>query len=389
MRKRRSKGRKAFLDGNFARRKLPLEASEYCIWDTKLAGFGLRVRPSGNYVWFVRLRHRGKHRRITLGKTKELDAKSARSQARRLLAQMALDGLPKPTKRNKSPTLAEFVDTYWSDIARGWKASTAKRGLSDWRSQIKPVFGEHSVFEITRGDVMCWRDGCAGGREQKFNRTVPVLAALLKYAEALNIRPKGSNPCRGIPRFKQRLKERYLSPAEFRRLGLELSAEDGERPAEVAIIRLLLLTGARVSEIRDLQWSWVKPPRLMLPDSKTGPKVIYLNSQARTVLDIVPRNLNCPFVFPSSTGKRPLSLDRWWSVFRRRCAMPDLRIHDLRHTFASVAIQQNVPLSTIGRLLGHALPETTGRYAHLADDHISQAAQRVSGSLAQAIGVSA
>ena len=116
--------RRALLDGNFVRRKLPLRDTDYCIWDTELPGFGLRVRPSGKYAWFVRLRHRGKHRRITLGASDELDATLARSQARRLLAEVALDGLPKRVVVKATPTMNDFVETYWSDLARGWKAST-------------------------------------------------------------------------------------------------------------------------------------------------------------------------------------------------------------------------------------------------------------------------
>ena len=119
--------RRALLDGNFSRRKLPLRDREYCIWDTELPGFGLRVRPSGKYAWFVRLRHRGKHRRITLGASDELDAALARSQARRLLAEVALDGLPKRVVVKATPTMNDFVETYWPDLGRGWKASTAAR----------------------------------------------------------------------------------------------------------------------------------------------------------------------------------------------------------------------------------------------------------------------
>lgn len=379
---------RAHLDGHFVRHKLPRAGREYAIHDITLPGFGIRVRASGKAYWTVRYRHRGKDRRMTLGKTTEIDANTARAQAKKLLAKVALDGLPQPQKaKSKSPTMDEFVDARWKEIARGWKPSTERRSWSDWKVQLQPVFGHQMVTEITRGDVVRWRDSCAVGKEQRFNRSVPVLASLLKYAEALKLRPKGSNPCRGIARYKQRLKERYLTPAEFRRLGLELNAEERDRPAEVAIVRLLLLTGARVSEIRDLKWAWVQPPRLLLPDSKTGPKVIYLNSQATAILQKVPRQKGCPFVFPNPTREQPLTLDPWWPRFRRQCAMPDVRLHDLRHTFASVAIQQNVPLSTIGNLLGHVLPETTARYAHLADEHVSEAAQRVSGSLANAIGV--
>lgn len=153
-----------------------------------------------------------------------------------------------------------------------------------------------------------------------------------------------------------------------------LREQEEARPAEVAIIRLLLFTGARVGEIRDLQWEWVKPPRLALPDSKTGAKIIWLNSQALAILDAVKKRDGCPFVFPNRSGRAPISIENWWIKFRRACAMPDVRIHDLRHSFASTAIMDNVPLATIGKLLGHLLTETTAKYAHLSDDVIADAA---------------
>lgn len=382
-----SRPKRALLDGNVARRKLPLRTTEYCIWDTELKGFGLRVRPSGKYLWFVRVRHRDKQRRYTLGSTEELDAVLARSQARRLLAEVALDGLPKRVVVKATPTMDDFVETYWPDLARGWKPRTVTRNMNAWKLQLKAPFGACRVADITRADVVRWRDGCAGESEAQFNRAVPVLASLMKYAEALHLRRKGSNPCRGISRYKREAKERYLTPLEYRRIGKELAEDEAAFPGEVAIVRLLLLTGARVSEIRDLQYEWVKPPRLVLPDSKTGPKIIWLNSKALAILEAVPRIDGCPFVFPNRKRTKPMLLDPWWSKFRRRCALPDVRIHDLRHSFASAAIMDNVPLATIGKLLGHVLPETTAKYAHLADEVIADAAQRVSGSLASAIGL--
>ncbi len=385
--KRRMSARRALLDGNFARRKLPLREREYCIWDTELAGFGLRVRPSGNYFWFVRLRHRGKHRRITLGRTDELEAELARAQARRILAEAALDGLPKRAVVKATPTMTDFVEANWDDLSRVWKPSTTKRNWNAWRLTIKPTFGDTRVADILPPDIHRWRDGCAGESEVKFNRAVPVLSALFKYAEALKMRRPGSNPCRGMPRYKRQSVERYLTPAEYRRIGAALREAEEDRPAEVAIARLLLFTGARVGEIENLRWEWVMPPRLLLPDSKTGPKVIWLNTQAQDVLAGIERREDCELVFPNRTGKRPLNFDTWWYSFRRRCALPDVRIHDLRHSFASTAIMDNVPLSTIGKLLGHKLVETTAKYAHLSDDVIGEAAERVSGSLAQAIGL--
>lgn len=384
---RKKPGIRAYLDGNFARRKHPLRDKEYCVWDTELAGFGMRVQPTGRFFWFVRLRHRGKHRRVSLGRTDDVDGDLARTRARRLLAEVALDGLPKRTVVKASPTLADFVATYWSDIAHYWKASTAKRNLAAWRRELEPVFGATRLADITQADVTRWRDDCLGAKEARFNRAIPVLASLLKYAEALHLRRKGSNPTRGMPRYKRAPCERYLTPLEYRRLGAVLRDEEIDLPINVAIIRLLLYTGARISEIRDIQWEWVRPPHLCLPDSKTGAKLIWLNSQALTILDAIPRRTNCEFVFPNTAGSGPINIGTWWHKVRRRCATPDVRIHDLRHSFASTAIMDNVPLATIGKLLGHFLPETTAKYAHLADDVIADAAQRISGGLAQALGL--
>lgn len=377
----------AFLDGNYARRKHPTKQAEYMIWDTELKGFGLRVLPSGGCFWTVRSRQRGKHIRVTLGRSDEVAALLARSQARKLLAEAALDGLPKQKAAVAPITLERFVAMYWDDVARYWKPSTAKRNFTAWRVQLAPAFGSMRISEVRATDVRRWRDDCAGDHEAQYNRAIPVLGSLFKYAEALSLRRKGSNPCRGLPRYRRAAKERYLSPVEYSRLGAALRATEERSPAEVAIVRLLLFTGARISEIRDLRWEWVRPPHLSLPDSKTGPRTIWLNSQALAVLASIPRREGCAFVFSNGAGTKPLTIDPWWYRFRRSCSMPDIRLHDLRHSFASSAIMDNVPLVTIGKLLGHALPETTAKYAHLADEVIGDAAQRISGSLAQALGL--
>jgi integrase len=363
----RGADKRQLLDGNFARQNHPARPSEYTIWDAELAGFGLRISPSGHAFWTVRVRHRGKQRRITISRVEDVEATFARAQARRLLAQVALDGLPQRRSVKPTPTLSTFVEAYWEDIARYWKPSTSKRNHDAWRRDLAPVFGGTRVAEVLPADVIRWRDDCAGGAETRFNRAVPVLASLLKYAEALHFRRKGSNPCRGLPRYPREPKERFLSPLEYRRLGAALRDAEATHPAQVAIVRLLLYTGARVGEIRDLRWAWVQPPRLALPDSKTGAKTIWLNSQAMAILDALPRREDFSLVFPDRTGKAPVAVVSWWTALRQRCSMPDLRIHDLRHSFASTAIMDNVPLATIGKLLGHALPETTAKYAHLAE----------------------
>jgi integrase len=297
------------------------------------------------------------------------------------------DGLPKRAVVKATPILSDFVDTYWDDLSRVWKASTTKRNWNAWKTVIAPAFGAMRVADILPADIHRWRDDCAGTREGLFNRALPVLAALLKYAEALRLRRKGSNPCRGMPRYWREPKERYLTPAEYRRIGAALREQEAAYPAQVALVRLLLFTGARVGEILNLRWEWVQPPRLLLPDSKTGAKTIWLNSQALEVLKGIERHEDTTLVFPNRSRTRPLNFDNWWLPFRAGCALPDVRVHDLRHSFASTAIMDNVPLATIGRLLGHVLPETTAKYAHLSDDVIGDAADRIAGSLAQAIGL--
>ena len=387
--KRLLPGNRAYLDGNLARRKLPPAPKEYVIWDTELAGFGIRVRPTGRKYWFVRLRQRGKHRRVSLGKAEEVDALTARGEARKLLAQIALDGLPQRVSVKIAPVLSEYAEEFWTDYSSHWKASTQKRNQSAIRNDILPFFGAMRLDLIARSEIARWRDTFANGREASYNRAVPVLGAMFKYAEQLGYIRKGSNPCRGMPGFKPKKKERFLSAPEFRRLARQLDAEVASHPNHVAVVRLLIFTGARVSEIRDLEWDWVQLPRLMLPDSKTGAKTIWLNSQAIRIINALPREDEARFVFPRPSGDRPISLEPWWAAFRRRCALPDVRVHDLRHSYASVAIREKVQLATVGRLLGHALPETTARYAHLADDTIAEAAQRVSGGIAGTMGLSA
>lgn len=359
------------------------------LWDNELPGFGLRMRPTGHKCWIVAFRERGIKRLVTLGSVSKLDARKARSEARKRLVANRLDGLPQPPKpkTHKGPPLfRDYVDAFWADYARHWKPSTQKRNLSLIRKELVPAFGDIAVEAFTRADIVRWRDGL-NQRPCTFNRALPVLAVMLAYAEQLGHRRRGSNPCKGMPRFKTKVHERYLTAAEYRRLARTL--DEAECPLAVAAIRLLIYTGARSGEIATLRWEYVQPPRLALPDSKTGPKTIYLNGPALAVLDALPTR-SSGYVFESpGQPDRPLRIDNHWTKLRRNAALPDVRLHDLRHSFASVAIMDGISLSLIGKLLGHALPETTARYAHLADEVVMDAAERVCSSLASALGLSA
>ena len=376
------------LDGNVARRRHAIAAARAVLWDGLLTGFGLRVRRGQKHgSWVVRVRFRTTDKLVTLGRSVDIDADTAREMARRRLAAVALDGLPKRIARREVPTFGAYVDEFLRDYARHWKPATDRTSRALIHRDLIPAFGEMELDAIMKADIVRWRDSFGGDRQGCFNRTIPVLSVMLKYAEALGYRKRGSNPCRGTPRFKRALPERYLTSAEYRRLSGVL-AEDAERyPFDVAMIRLLIYTGARLGEISGLHWAWVQPGRLMLPDSKTGPKIVYLNPQSEAVLAGVPRRAASELVFPARATNHPRKLDNYWLAARRRAALPDVRLHDLRHSFASTAIMHGIPLATIGKLLGHALPETTARYAHLGDEVIADAAERVSGGLARLIGL--
>ena len=373
------------LTGHLARRRMAGEERYH--WDGELPGFGLRVYASGRKRWIVQFRKRNTFRRVTIGKAEELSAVDARRMARALLAENALEGLPQRPKIVRSdPRFTAYAEEFWHDYAGHWKASTCARNRQAIDKTLKPAFGLRYIGTLTRAEVLAWRAGMAG-REGAFNRELPVLAAMLGYAEKLGYRRKGSNPCIGIPRYKRQLPERYLTAPEYARLGRVLRSLEPSEPQLVAALWLLIFTGARCGEIQSLRREWIDPPYIHLPDSKTGPKRLYLNNQALAVLEHLGREGEGP-MFQSRTGG-PLHLGPAWCAIRRKALLPDVRLHDLRHSFASVAIAEHISLTAIGRLLGHALPETTARYAHLADDAVQDAATRVSGSIAQALCLTA
>jgi integrase len=381
------------LTGTIARKRYSSASGDRILWDDELAGFGLRLRKRSGVggSWIVKFRSRGEARRVTLGKTEDLDANEARTRARRLLAGAALDGLPKRPETPKVPTFEAYFAEFWRDYSRHWKPSTQKTSAGAFRRELQPFFGAMNLGEIGNSDIVRWRDGFAGTGEGVFNRAIPVLSVMLNYAELLGYRRKGSNPCRGCPRYKRELPERYLSPLEYRRVARVLEEDEAARPLDVAIVRLLIFTGARSGEIEGLTPGEVQPSRLALGDSKRGKKYVYLNSQAEAVLATLRgRNVgdNEALIFPRKTKQKPRDIGPYWATVRRRAAIPDVRPHDLRHSFASAAITRaRVKFTSLSKLLGHALPETTARYAHLADDAIAEAAERVAGGIAKHLGL--
>ena len=210
--------------------------------------------------------------------------------------------------------------------------------------------------------------------------TVPCRSSpsIMRGAEAAGLRPEGSNPCRGIRRYRRKGRERFLSDDEIHSLSRVLAACVEEAPGQVAAIRLLLLTGCRKSELLTLRWSDYREGRLFLRDSKTGPRTVWLSQPARDILDGIERTGAWVFPSPRAAQSRCTDwLDNFWWRIRADAGLDDVRLHDLRHSHASIALRLGETVLAIGRLLGHADPETTLKYTHAADATVMQAAETV------------
>ena len=284
--------------------------------------------------------------------------------------------------RTHTPILFETVaEEVFRRYGRTWKPATRKVNRIYLRNQILPRFGGRPVVEITRGEVRQWF-GTLHSTPAAANRSLPILSVIMRQAEVYGHRPEGTNPCKKIRRYPERRRERYLTASEMGRLGSVLADEQARAPLQVAIVKLLILTGCRQSEIRTLRWEDYREGHLFLRDGKTGPRTVWLSSAARRVLDRVPRGNH--FVFPAATGSGPMSTETLYGSWRRmRIAveLPELRLHDLRHTYASLALQRGETVVVIGRLLGHRDPDTTLKYTHFGDAMLRDAVETVAEAL--------
>ena len=347
----------------------------YDIRDGKLGGFGLRVLPSGAKRFFVHCQHRGERVWKIIGDDDAMDVSEARSRAVTVLAAVRLGENPPP---DPAETLFEAVaETVFERRSRVWKAGTLAVNRAYLRSQILPHFAGRQIADIDSRDVANWFASLRA-TPVAADRSMPVLSVIMREAEAMGFRPEGSNPCKGIRRYRREGRERFLSDDEIRRLSAALTAHEGLHPEQVAVVRLLLLTGCRKGEILTLRWSDYREGRLFLRDSKTGPRTVWLSEPARNILDALERKGR--WVFPAFRTAGPQSkgrLDRFWWTLRAEAELDDVRLHDLRHTHASIALREGETVLAIGRLLGHANPETTLKYTHLSDVMTMEAAETV------------
>ena len=347
--------------------------------DARLRGFGVRVMPSGRKRFFVHCQYKGERVWKTVGDFGAIGVEEARARAADMLAAIRR-GEPAPALPEE--TLFEAVAaTVFGQYERVWKPGTLAVNRCYLRNQLLPYFAGRQIAEIERTDVRKWF-AALRATPVAADRSMPVLSVIMREAEAMGFRPEGSNPCRGIKRYRRKGRERFLSDDELRRLSAVLRRHADAWPLRVAAIRLLLLTGCRKGEILTLRWSDYREGRLFLRDSKTGPRTVWLSDPARAVLDGLERTGR--WVFPGARGNRPRSAAwlnaAWWRI-RAEAGLGDARLHDLRHTHASIALREGETVLAIGRLLGHAHPETTLKYTHPADAAASEAAEKLAAVL--------
>ncbi|GAB5458998.1 MAG: site-specific integrase [Henriciella sp.] len=367
----------------------------YIVWCEDLRGFGIRVGTGGTKTYFVQYRVNKKMRKITIGRSDKFKADEARRRAMAILGSAArgIDEVKEKKERDNRVDVTALADKFKDEyIPYHLKPSTAADYTRSIDNFILPALGEEKVADLTRQKIAAFHHGFAKTPYQA-NRVLGTLSVMLTQAEIWGMRPETQNPCLRVKRFKEYKRERYLSQEEFARLADALEAEEKLSPMAAAAFRLLILTGCRMSEIQTLEWDDVDFHReeIRLPEerSKTGSRTVYLSQQGISILKSIPRKPGNPYVIHGLRPKGHLTdLQKPWRRVRKAAELPDVRIHDLRHSFAANAASQGLSLPMIGKLLGHTQAQTTARYAHLAADPVRKANADVAKQIAESMGLS-
>jgi integrase len=393
----------------------PAGGTEAVLWDTEVKGFGARARAGGGKSYILHYRAgagRGAAlRKLTIGKHgSPWTPETARIEAKRLLAEVAAGRDPATARQQERDALnfAELIDLYLAEGAGHKKASTLKADRGRIEHHLRPLLGKLRADRIGRAEIERMRNAVTAGKtaekiasaEKRRPGSIAtggkgaaaqcVALASSIYAFAIARGLLADNPARGVKKAPVRKVERFLSETEIARLAETLDAEvqQSGNPYPSAAIKLLLLTGCRKGEIANLRWDYVDFERecLRLPDSKTGAKVVYLNAPARALLQELPRMADNSRVIPAMRAdSASAAIDNVWSRVRKAAGLADVRLHDLRHSFASVGAAGGLSLPIIGALLGHKHATTTARYAHLSADPLRAANDAVGAKIAAAM----
>lgn len=393
--------------------------SRYILWDSDISGFGLRVETSGKKTYLVRYRPKGLGRAapkrfMTVGRHGHLTPDQARAQAQIILGAVAAgeDPAAKVAAAKAAMIIKDAVDLFLKEhVNPKRKERTAEEYASALRRHVIPEIGNRPAEKVTRTDLLKLHNKMKDSPIQA-NRTLSVVSSLYTFLSKRGVVPEGYNPVRGIDKYPEQGRERYLTSEELGRLGAalleaeslglpwqvdeskpkakHLASPENRRtklePAAVAALRLLLFTGARLREILNLRWQEVDLERglAFLPDSKTGRKTLVLSNAALEVLKNLPKS--SIYVIEGAKKDQPRAdLKKPWAAIQLRAGLEGVRLHDLRHTFASIGAGASLGLPIVGKLLGHTQPRTTARYAHLDADPLRRAADLIAGQLSGAL----
>ena len=326
--------------------KLKVE-KDTVFWDGELTGFGVRVYPTGGKVYVVQARGPAGPKRVTVGRHGVLGAEQARQRAALIIARVKAGEPPVPepmaAKLAGGPTVAELARRFLEDhVAVRYKPRSVAPTRSVVNRYIVPEFGKLPLEAVERAYVTELQHRLHP-KPCTANMVVGTLSLMYRLAEGWGLVPEGCNPCRSVARYPQRKRERFLTDTEFTRLGQMLDDVDtdgGASASAVAALRLLMLTGCRKSEILTLRWEYVAldANELRLPDAKTGARVVPLSPSAVKILANLPFHNGNPWVIPGrKPGTHMRDLDDAWEILRSRAGLREVRIHDLRHSFASRA----------------------------------------------------
>ena len=358
-------------------------------WDRDLPGFGVRLYGTGRKTYVVQTRGPAGSRRVTVGQHGKISAEQARNMAAAIIDRIKAgkEPMPETAASAPEPSVSDLAERFMrTHVAVECKASTSRLYRQRLNNHILPALGEMPVGSVEREHIAALHHALRE-IQPTANSVLWVLSKMFAVAEAWGLRATGSNPCRSVRKYKSRYRERFLSREEYRRIGRvldEAQARGSAWPAAVAAIRLLMLTGCRSNEIATLRWDDVDRTvgELRLRDTKTGARMVPLTPTALELVDGIERIPGNPWVFVGrKSGSHVGDLSNHWHGLRVRADLSDVRLHDLRHSYASRALALGESLSMIGKLLGHRKVETTARYAHLARDTEKVSAARVAGSI--------
>ena len=369
---------------------LSVDGKDAVFWDRDLPGFGVRVYPSGANVFVVQTYAFGRSKRVTLGRYgPKYFVDHAREDAKRVIARIKSGESPVPAEPADEPTVCDLAERYRREyVAMHCKPATVSHYGLMLRKHIVPGLGELRIADVERKHILEFQYGLSD-MPTVANRAVDILVKMFNLAEAWGLRPRGKNPCRFVRRYKvEKHHERFLAHEELYRLGQVLDVAPAKRLTSThsaVAIRLLVLTGCRRNEILGLRWEDLdfEAREMRLADSKTGARVVPMPPPAAKVLANLPRVPGNPWVFPGrKKGTHQRNLNDSWDRVRKRADLDGVRLHDLRHSFASRALALGESLPMIGKLLGHRQVQTTARYAHLAQESVKASSARVSESIA-------